>query len=179
MIGREQNKRPGATRTSALLRTRSRGRAYGVTVTLPKTPSLAVEWYGKTPVLAKVYFHVAPGASGPLSNSPGASDVTLCGTSSLLVHVSVLPTLTVTFFGWYLLLLILMALTGADGVFAALVELAAGVPLPRDPPLSSLLSPRCMEQDESNRDSTIVLASKVMRFIMISASKRAILSRED
>src|SRR5512133_2807936 len=110
-----------------------------------------VEWYGNTPAWLNVYFQVAPDCSRPLSNTPGASDVTLSGTSLLLVQVSVVPSLTVTFFGRNLPCTMLMLVTGAGGVWVALT-LAPGVPLPEP---TSLLRPRCMEHDESTRDSTM------------------------
>jgi hypothetical protein len=87
--------------------------------------------------------------------------------SLLFVHVSVVPTLIVTFLGLNFPWTMLIALTGAGGVCVALTVFALGVPLlPPEP--SNLLSPRCTEQEESNKDSTMMTGSAVIRFIVFS-----------
>ena len=50
------------------------------------------------PAVENVWLNVAPGSSGPLSNEP-SSAVTVCWVESALVHVTVVPTGTVSVFG--------------------------------------------------------------------------------
>ena len=92
-----------------------------------------------------------------------------------MVQVSDVPTLTVTFLGLNLPLLMLMPVRFVAAVRVALTVLAPGVPLAFFP--NRLLNPRCMEQEESNKASAMKMDIDVRRFILFSASRQpAILS---
>ena len=146
-----------------------------------------------------MYF--APGLIGPLSKRPAVSDVTLSGTVSLLVQVTSLPTWTFNTFGWVPALVILTAFplaTVIAGVWEDVddeldeeavdpgvndVDAVGGVPVPLTcfpalavellelPPPNNLLKPRCIEQEESNKASTMKRDGKAMRFTLFVSNQ--------
>jgi hypothetical protein len=69
-------------------------------VTVPTIPGWIEQWYGKLPTDGNVMLNVPPGAIPPEFQAPPfATEV--CVIESLLVHVTVAPTDTVTGFGEY------------------------------------------------------------------------------
>jgi hypothetical protein len=69
-------------------------------VTVATIPGWIEQWYGKLPAEGKVILNVPPGAIVPDVHAP-VFEMEVCAVESLFVHVTVPPTLTVTGFGEY------------------------------------------------------------------------------
>jgi hypothetical protein len=63
------------------------------TVTLPTIPGWIAQWYGNVPAVCSATLNRPPGATLPEFH-PWMSDVEVCATESVFVHVTVVPTVT-------------------------------------------------------------------------------------
>ena len=63
------------------------------TVTLPTMPGWIAQWYGNVPAVCSATLNRPPGATLPEFH-PWMSDVEVCATESVFVHVTVVPTVT-------------------------------------------------------------------------------------